>query len=94
MPGSDTYFLAASLHLFLKVTTDNSFGHKKPWKFRFWGCFSKAKTEKCDQNDWYVLDQFGITIPCSTTYFLEVGARLSLKVATKGSLRGKKTEKI
>ena len=50
--------------------------------------------EKCDQNDWYVLDQFGITIPCSTTYFLEVGARLSLKVATKGSLRGKKTEKI
>ena len=40
------------------------------------------------------LDQFGITIPCSTTYFLEVGARLSLKVATKGSLRGKKTEKF
>ena len=28
-------------------------------------------------------DQFGITIPCSATYLLEVGARVSLKVATK-----------
>ena len=27
---------------------------------------------------------------CSATYFLEVGARISLKVATKGSLTGKK----
>ena len=36
------------------------------------------------------VDQFGITITCSTTYFLEVGARASLKVATKGSPRGKR----
>ena len=35
--------------------------------------------------------QFGITIPCSGTSFLEVGARVSLKVATKRSLTGKKT---
>ena len=29
-------------------------------------------------------------MPCSATYFMEVGARVSLKVATKGSIRGKK----
>ena len=28
---------------------------------------------------------------CSAGYFLEVGARVSLKVATKGSHKGKKT---
>ena len=28
--------------------------------------------------------------PCSTTYFLEVGTRVSLKLATKGFLRSKK----
>ena len=36
-----------------------------------------------------VFDQYSITIPCSATYFLEVGACISLKVATKGSLIGK-----
>ena len=29
-------------------------------------------------------------MPCSDTYFLNVGARVSLKVANKGSIRGKK----
>ena len=38
--------------------------------------------------------QLGITIPCSATYFLEVGARVSLKVATKRPVRGKKTENL
>ena len=33
-------------------------------------------------------------MPYSATYFLEVGARGSLKVATKGSCRGKITLKI
>ena len=32
MPGSDTYFLAVSVHLSLKVTTDDSFGHKESMK--------------------------------------------------------------
>ena len=31
---------------------------------------------------------FEMHIPCSATYFLEVGARLLLKVATKRSIRG------
>ena len=50
--------------------------------------------EKCDQKDWNVSDKFGIIIPCSATYFMEVGARVSLKVATKISFRAKKTLKI
>ena len=29
-------------------------------------------------------------MPGSNTYFLEVGAHVSLKLATKGSVRGKK----
>ena len=29
-------------------------------------------------------------MPCTDTYFLKVGARVSLKVANKGSIRGKK----
>ena len=51
---------------------------------------SKAKTEECDQKDWNAFDQFVITIFCLTTYFLEVGACVSLKVATKGFVRVKK----
>lgn len=46
--------------------------------------------EEYDQKDWVFSDKFGITIPCSVAYFMEVGARISLKVATKGSVRGKK----
>ena len=32
-----------------------------------------------------------MTIPCSATYSLKLGARASLKVATKGSPKGKNT---
>ena len=35
-----------------------------------------------------------ITIPCSATFLLELGARILLNVANKGSFRGKKTLKI
>ena len=51
--------------------------------------FYIAHTWRHLQTDWNVLDQFGIPILYSATYFLEVGARVSLKVTTKGSLRGK-----
>ena len=63
---------------------------KKLWKFRFLGCFSKAKTDECYQRNCSSSDKFGITIRCSATYFLEAGVRVSLKAATKGSLGGKK----
>ena len=68
-------------------------GKEKLWKFRFLVSFSKAKIEKCDQKVWNDFDQFGMTIPCSATYFLKLGARASLKVATKGSPKGKNTLK-
>ena len=44
------------------------------------------KNKKCKQKVRNVFNQFDITIPCSATYFLEVGAHVSLKVATKGNL--------
>ena len=47
--GSDTYFLKVSEHVCLKVITKVCLRGKKNWKFRLLGCFSKAKTEDCDQ---------------------------------------------
>ena len=93
IPCSATYFLKVGARVSLKVASRVSLRGKKLWKFRFLDCFSKGKTEECDPNVWNIFNQFGITIPCSATYFLEVGARVSLKVATKGSLRGKKSAK-
>ena len=46
--------------------------------------------EECDQKYWLISDKFGISIPFSGIYFMEVGAHVSLEVATKGSLIGKK----
>ena len=66
---------------------------KKLWKYRSLGSFSKAKVEDCYQNVWNVYDQFGITIPCSATYFMEVGSYVSLKMAIKVFLRAKKNSK-
>ena len=47
-----------------------------------------------DQKVGNVFDPFGISIPCSAACFQEVGERVSLKIATKQSIRGKKTLKI
>ena len=50
--------------------------------------------EECDQKVGNLFDQSDTTILCSVTYFLEVGEHVSLKLATKGFLRRKKTLKI
>ena len=50
--------------------------------------------EECDQKHWIAFDKFGILIRCLATYFLEVGARVWLKVATKDSFRGKNYEDL
>ena len=50
--------------------------------------------EECDRKIRNLSDKFGVTIPCSLTYFLKVGAPVSLKVATKGYFRGEKPLKI
>ena len=67
---------------------------KKLSKSRFLSWVSKTKTEECNLNIWNVFDQFFITIPCSATYALEIGARDSLKVATRWSTRIKKNSKF
>ena len=75
---SATNFLDVCARVLLKVATKVFVEVKKFWKFRFLGPLSKAKTEECDQKVWNVFDQFGITIPGAATFFLEVGAPVSL----------------
>ena len=90
MVGSDTYFLEVSAHVSLKVATkDYLRGPKKSKNLALLSLSSKTKRLECDQKDWSVFDQFGISMPCSVIYFLKVDARVSLKVATKGSFRNK-----
>ena len=50
--------------------------------------------EGCDLNVWNVFNQHEITIPCWAIYFQGVGARVSLKVASKGSRKGQKVWKF
>ena len=56
--------------------------------------FSKEKAEECAQKKWNDCNKFTMIISCSATYCLEVGARFSLKVATKVYFRDKKSVKI
>ena len=62
--------------------------------FMFLGCFSIAKKEKCDQKNQSFSDKLRILLSGSDTYFLEVSANVSLKVATKDSFSDKATMKI
>ena len=55
--------------------------------------FLKQKRRSATKKIEVLNNKFGILIPFSAIYFLEVGARISLKVATKGSSRGKKSSK-
>ena len=82
-PSLDSYFLEVK-----KIKTV-----KKILKLRFLDNFFKGEGDKCDQEDWNVSDSFGIITPCSATYHPEVKAPISLKAATKASLRGKTTPK-
>ena len=93
-PCSATYFLQVGAGVVLKVATKGSVRGKKLWKFRHLGPFSKGKTEESDKKLWTVFDAFGISIPSVAANFLEVGACVSLKLATKGSLRGKKLWRV
>ena len=78
--GLETYFLEVSVHALLKAATKGFFRKKK---LAFLGYFSEARTEECNEKSKSVCNRFGIIIPCSATYFLEGGAHVSLKVATK-----------
>ena len=48
--------------------------------------------EESNSNNLSVSDKFGMFIPCSATYFLEVSALASLKVAINASFKGKKPQ--
>ena len=80
LPSSDTFFLEVTANVSLKVATQGYFKGKKLWKFRFLGCFTKAKRKEY----WSSSEKFGITKPFSATCFPQVGVRVSLKAATKG----------
>ena len=60
----------------------------------FLTCFSNAEIELFNRKVQNFFDQFGINIPCSATYLLEEGARVSMIVVTKSFLRGIKSLKI
>ena len=84
----DAFFLEVSAHVALKVATKDYFRHKQTMSFL--GCFSKEKKEECDQKKQSFSDKFGILMAGSDIYFLEVSARISLKVTTKDYSRDKK----
>ena len=82
--------ISCSAKYFLKVGTKLLWEVKKALKnqiFRF-------LTENCGQKHWSVCNRFGIIIPSSGAYFLEVGACVLLKAATKIFLKVKRTLKI
>ena len=88
-----TYILEVGARVSLKVPTKVFLEVKKLLKLSFLNYCSKAKKEESDQEDWIVSYTFGIDTSCSAKYFLEVGASVSLKLATKASF-GKKALKI
>ena len=83
-----------SAHALLKVPIKGSLRGKKYKNLAFLGYFCETETEESNQKDCSVCHRFCIIIPCSVTYFLEVGARVSLKVTTKVFFRGKNPVKI
>ena len=56
--------------------------------------FLSRKNGGVRPKNWNFLDKFGMAMPVSDTYCLVECAHVSLKIATKGSLRGKKALKI
>ena len=49
---------------------------------------------ECDQKYLSFSNRFGMLMPSSDTYFMEVSAHVSLKVATKSSFREKIIENL
>ena len=89
MSGSHTYFLEKIAQALLKVATKGSFRGKKSKNFAFLGYFLEVKREQCDQKVWSLYNKFSIIIPCSTTFFLEVGAHVLWKIGPKDFLEMK-----
>ena len=90
VPCSATYFLEVGAAVSLKLAIKRTRRCKKTVQIVTFRNFSNVKMEECDKEVWNVFNQFDIIKTCSSTYRPQVGARVSLKVATKGSPRGKK----
>ena len=88
-----TYFLEVGARFSLKVTTKPLL-RENP-KSLILGYFSKVKKEYCDQKKKKGLsDNFGMLMSGFDAYFLEVSAHALLKIATKGSFGGEKSENL
>ena len=59
MPCSATCVLEVGACFSLKVATKIFFRCKKTRKNEIFDCFTKAKTQTCDQEEWSVSDTFG-----------------------------------
>ena len=80
MPGSHTYFLEVNPHVSKKEVIKDSFKGKKTENLAFLRILMQNPRNATKKID----------IPCSVTYFLEVGAHVLLRVSTKGYFNGKK----
>ena len=89
MSWSDVYFLEVSAHVALRVATKDYFRDKQTNEnLAFQVVFLKKKRRSATKKSF--LDKFEMLIPGSDTYFLEVSAHVSLKVASDKSFRDKK----
>ena len=73
----------------LKLTTKRFLEAKRLSKFKFSDYFSEAETKYCYQKNGIFSNKFEMLMPGSNAHFVEVSAHVLLKVATKGSFRGK-----
>ena len=91
-----TYFLEVGARFSLKVTTKPLL-RENP-KSLILGYFSKVEKEYCDQKKKKkkkgLSDNFGMLMSGFDAYFLEVSAHALLKIATKGSFGGEKSENL
>ena len=87
-------------HIFLEVAVRVSFllarkwflrGEKDPENSALQVVLLKEKPMSATKKFETFLYQLGVGKPSSTTYFVQVGARVSLKLANKVFLRGKKS---
>ena len=73
-----------------KAATTASLGGKKPLKSLIVRLLFVSKNGEEQSKKWSDCNKFDMTTSCAATYFLKVGERFSLKVATKASFGGKK----
>ena len=81
-------------HISLEEAIEGSFRGRKIWKFIFFKAyFLEEKRGSATKKKSVFWNNFGMLMSVSKTYFLEVSAHVSLKVAAEGSFRGKKKQK-